>query len=43
VGHIFEFKGGQAATLTAVMRALAAWTPTAVVNTFGISLDIEVE
>ena len=43
VGHIFEFKGGEAATLTAVMRALAAWTPTAVVNTFGITLDIEVE
>jgi hypothetical protein len=47
VGHIFEFKGGEAATLTAVMRALAAWDPfgagPAVINTFGISLDIEVE
>jgi hypothetical protein len=43
VGHIFEFKGGEAATLTAVMRTLGTWTPTAIINTFGISLDIEVE
>lgn len=26
---------------TAVLRALAAWTPLAVINTFGITLDIE--
>jgi hypothetical protein len=43
VGHIFEFKGGEEATLTAVLRALAAWTPVNVVNTFGITLDIEVQ
>ena len=40
VGYPFEFKGGEAETLTAVLRALAAWTPLAVVNTFGITLDI---
>lgn len=27
----------------AVLRTLAAWTPTAVVNTIGITLDIEAE
>lgn len=27
---------------TAVLRALAAWTPTGIVNTFGITLEIEV-
>jgi hypothetical protein len=43
VGHIFEFKGGETATLSAVLRALAAWTPVNVVNTIGITLDIEVE
>jgi hypothetical protein len=42
LGYPLEFKGGQAETLTAVLRALAAWTPTAVINTFGIKLDIEV-
>jgi hypothetical protein len=25
------------------MRTLSTWTPTAIINTFGISLDIEVE
>ena len=43
IGYPFEFKGGQAATLTLVVRALAAWTPLAVINTFGISLDLDVE
>jgi hypothetical protein len=43
VGHVFEFKGGEAATLSVVLRALAAWTPLNVVNTIGIALDIEVE
>jgi hypothetical protein len=42
-GFFFEFKQGEARTLTAVMRVLAAWTPTGVINTFGIKLDIEVE
>lgn len=43
LGHPFEFKQGEAATLTAVLRALAAWTPTGVINTFGITLDVDVE
>jgi len=30
-------------TLTATLRALAAWTPGAVVNTIGITLDIDAE
>lgn len=45
-GFIFSFSdlgahvtGGR--TLTAVLRALAAWTPTGIINTFGITLDIE--
>lgn len=42
-GYIFEFKEDEAHTLTAVLRALAAWTPGAVVNTFGITLDLEAE
>lgn len=42
-GYIFEFKDDEAHTLTAVLRALAAWTPGAVVNTFGLTLDIEVD
>ncbi|MGH9927828.1 MAG: hypothetical protein ACREA9_01235 [Pyrinomonadaceae bacterium] len=49
-GHFFTFEGGLAdapgATsrqLTASLRALGAWTPTAVVNAFGITIDIEVE
>jgi hypothetical protein len=42
-GFIFNFDGVTAAqrTLTLVIRALAAWTPTGVVNTFGVTLDIE--
>lgn len=43
VGHAFEFKQGEVQTLTAVLRALAAWTPGAVVNTFGVTLHLEVE
>lgn len=42
-GHPFDFTGKSARTLTAVIRALAAWTPTGVINTFGITLDIEAE
>lgn len=34
--------GATGAQFTAVLRALAAWTPGAVANTFGITLDIEV-
>lgn len=47
VSHFqFAFDGmtyTAARTLTAVLRALAAWTPTGIVNTFGITLDLEVE
>lgn len=40
---IFSFTGQTLAQreFTAVIRALAAWTPLAVVNTIGITLDIE--
>jgi len=41
-GHALEFTQGEAKTLTAAIRALAAWTPTAIVNTLGITLDIAV-
>jgi len=43
IGHPFEFKQGETETFTAVLRALAAWTPTGIINTFGITLDIDVE
>lgn len=42
-GYVFNFLDDETHTLTAVLRALAAWTPLAVVNTFGITLDLEVE
>lgn len=42
-GYIFDLSDQTDKTLTAVLRALAAWTPGAVVNTFGITLDLEVE
>jgi hypothetical protein len=46
-GFPFTFEGqALSATgrqFTAVLRALAAWTPGAVVNNFGITLDIEVD
>lgn len=41
IGHPFEFKQGEAETLSVVLRALATWTPVNVVNTFGITLDID--
>jgi hypothetical protein len=41
-GFYFNFDGKRVATLTAVLRALGAWTPTGVINTFGITLNIEV-
>lgn len=34
--------GATGAQFTAVLRALAAWNPAAVINTIGITLDIEV-
>ena len=42
-GYNFDFTGKTTKTLTAVLRALAAWTPTGIVNTFGISLSLEAE
>ena len=42
-GFFFNFDGQTTATFTAVLRALAAWTPTGIANTFGITLDIEAE
>ena len=41
----FSFEGQTLAQreLTLVIRALAAWTPTGIVNTFGVTLDLEVE
>lgn len=40
-GFYFDFNGYDTKTFTAVLRALAAWTPTGIINTFGITLDIE--
>ena len=40
-GRPFDFNGRTAPEFTAVLRALAAWTPTGVANAFGITLDIE--
>jgi len=44
-GFFFDFTGQTLAQreFTAVLRALAAWTPTGIINTFGITLDLEVE
>lgn len=44
-GFFFDFTGQPLASrsFTAVVRALAGWTPLAVNNTFGITLDLEVE
>jgi hypothetical protein len=44
-GFVFDFGGLKLSerSLTAVIRTLAAWTPTGVINTFGITLDLEVE
>lgn len=44
-GFFFDFTGLTLAQreLTVVLRALAAWTPLGVANTFGITLDLEVE
>lgn len=44
VGSFFSFDPAvPTRTFTAVLRALAAWTPTGIINTFGITLDIEAE
>jgi len=45
LGFSFDFSQKTLAQreFTAVLRTLSAWNPTAVVNTFGITLDLEVE
>lgn len=43
VGAPFEFTRGETPTFTAVLQVLGAWNSATVVNTFGISLDIEAE
>jgi hypothetical protein len=42
-GFPFSFGESDTITFTAVLRALAAWTPTGIVNTFGITLDFDLE
>lgn len=42
-GLPFDMTGKTNKSFTAVLRALAAWTPTGIVNTFGITLNIEAE
>lgn len=40
-GFMFDLTGKATPSLTAVLRALGAWTPTGIINTFGITLEIE--
>ena len=40
-GYPFSFDGVNAETLTMVLRATAAWTPTGIINTFGVTLNVE--
>ncbi|MBS4046568.1 MAG: hypothetical protein KG075_09530 [Alphaproteobacteria bacterium] len=40
-GFLFNLESKTTKSLTAVLRALGAWTPTGVVNTFGITLNLE--
>lgn len=44
-GYEFAFDGSLASsrTLTMVLRALAAWTPTGIINTFGVTLVFEMD
>jgi len=42
-GHFFDFSGGETPSLTAVLTALAAWDPGTEIDTFGITLELEVE
>lgn len=42
-GFFFDFTGCTNKSFVAVLRALGAWTPTGIINTFGITLDLEVE
>lgn len=40
-GFLFNMGDVNTKSLTAVLRPLAAWTPTGVINTFGITLNFE--
>jgi len=40
-GYCFSMAGQNTPTLTAIIRALAAWTPTGIANTIGLTLNIE--
>lgn len=42
-GACFSFEGNPNKSFTAVLRAGAAWTPTGIANTIGITLGIEAE
>lgn len=44
-GYLFDFSGQKLVdrTLSVVLRALAAWTPTGIINTFGITLTFEMD
>jgi hypothetical protein len=42
-GFFFDFTGSTTRSLVMVIRAVGAWTPTGVVNTFGVTLDLEAE
>ena len=42
-GNIFSLEDVKTKSLTAVIRTLAAWTPTGIVNTIGLTLDIEAQ
>jgi hypothetical protein len=42
-GYIFEWRQGETKQLDVVLQALAGWNPTAVVNTIGMCIDVEVE
>lgn len=42
-GYGFSMEGQTTKTLTVVLRAGAAWTPTGIINTFGITLNIEAD
>lgn len=42
-GFVFSFQQGETAALVIVLRALAAWTPTGVLNDIAFTLDLELE
>jgi hypothetical protein len=42
-GFFFDFRGGEAPTLTAVFQALGAFDPGTEADTYNIALDVEVE